>query len=412
MGQTTTTHTDARAQSAARTSRRAGEWRYWLGRALVIGFGLVLAWLLAEVFLRVGFDRLSPRTQAAIENVRVVPWDERRIVPLPPFNWDRDYQRVLEPGLRDYPVGVGSESFHVDSINLWGSRVGLRSREPQWPVEIAVLGDSFAMCFVEWDDCWVEQLHQRYRWSVMNLGQTSTGTRAHLALLQSLVLPLEPQVVIWQWYGNDFNDDYGLGLMRGEYAPLDTPLELPPEPDFGPLAAYSAVYALIRDAWWSATHDAPPGWGQTVEINGVDMRVGDDYSLSAFDLDRPGNALGFEQSMAALDEANHVIREELGAQWVIVLMPTKEEVYADALASVLGADYLANLAEGRTRLLAVCAERGWRCLDATPTLREAAQAGEVVYNGQDLHINPRGNAIVTELVGTYLIRAGMLPDRR
>jgi hypothetical protein len=42
------------------------------------------AWLLAEIGLRIAFDSLSPGAQGAIENVRVVPWDDGRIVPLPP----------------------------------------------------------------------------------------------------------------------------------------------------------------------------------------------------------------------------------------------------------------------------------------------------------------------------------------
>ncbi len=383
-----------------------------MARGFAVLFGLVMAWLLVEVGLRVAFHALPMDVQGAIENVRVVPWDERRIVPLPPFHWDLDYQRVLEPGLDDYPVHVGPESFTVDSIRLppeWNSRVGLRSRDLDWPVDIAVLGDSFAMCFVDWADCWVERLHRDYGWRVMNLGQTSTGTRAHLRLLTDLVIPMDPQVVVWQWYGNDFNDDYGLGLLRGDYAPLDEPPQLPPDPDFGPLAKYSAVYALARDKLWSATHAPPPAWGQMVEVFGEEMRVGDDYNLYAYDLSRPSNALGYEQTVAALDEADRVIREEIGAQWVIVLVPTKEEVYRDQLVDALGADYLDQLAEGRARMLALCEARGWRCLDATEPLRAAAQTGEQVYYARDLHINARGNAILAAYVGDYLVRERLLP---
>ena len=390
------THTSQTKTSTRKRLRR------WAGRAGAVAFGLGLAWLLLEMLLRVGFDALPPGVQASIENVRVVPWGERRIVPLPPFNWDADYQRVLEPGLDDYPIGVGETRFTIDSIALWGSRVGLRSNEPQWPVQVVVFGDSFSMCFTDFNDCWVEQLHQDTGWSVMNLGQTSTGTRAHLQMLKTFGTPLEPEVVIWQWYGNDFNDDYGLGLMRNEYDPLDTAPELTPEPDFGWIARYSAVYALLRDQLWKAQNDPPADWGRQMMVMGEDMRVGDDYNLYAFDLSRPSNALGWEQTVAALDEANHIVTNELGAEWIILLIPTKEEVYREYLEDELGTDYLDQISEGRARMLELCESRGWQCLDATATLRDAVQQGEHVYFPVDLHINPRGNELVAALVGDYL----------
>jgi hypothetical protein len=30
----------------------------------------------------------------------------------------------------------------------------------------------------------------------------------------------QPPLVIWQWFGNDFNEDYQLALTRGETASL------------------------------------------------------------------------------------------------------------------------------------------------------------------------------------------------
>jgi hypothetical protein len=380
-------------------------------RLAAILFGLLLAWLVLEVALRVAFEQMPPDIQGAIENVREVPWDERRIVPLPPFDHDIDYQRILKPGLDNYPLGVGAEKFHIDTISLWGARVGLRSDPPQWPVDIVVVGDSFAMCFVEFEDCWVERLHRDQGWNVMNLGQTSTGTRAHWLMLTTFGIRLEPRVVIWQWYGNDFNDDYGLGLLRGEYEPLDTPPQLEPEPDFGWLAKYSAVYAIIRDMIWQAGHD-PQSWGQTVTIHGKKMRVGDDYNLYAFDLSRPSNAFGWDLSVQTLDDAARIVREEMNAELVIVLVPTKEEVYADYLVDVLGQDYLDNLSEGRLRMQALCDERGWRCIDATDTFQAAARAGEIIYHAKDLHINPRGNVILADLVGGYLTDEGLLSARK
>ena len=381
--------------------------RIWLGRGVMVLFGLLAAWLLLEVMLRVGFDALPADAQAAIENVRVVPWSDDRIVPVPPWTADTDYQTILTPDLTHYRVGRGESLFHVDSISLWGARAGLRTNPPQWPVDIAVVGDSFTVCWTEFDDCWVERLHQDYAWSVMNLGLAGTGARSHLTVLRNFAIPLEPQVVIWQWYGNDANDDYGFGLLRGEYEPIDTPPDIESKPDFGWLACYSAVYALVRDQMWTSQHGTPPEWGQYVTVLGHDLRVGDEYNLYGFDLTRPANQHGWDQSIAALQEAASVVSEEMGVELLIVLIPTKEEVYADYVETALGTAYLDRLRDGRQRMLALCEAEEWHCLDMlTPFQREVA-AGHHVYYAVDLHVNPYGNAVVAAEVDAYLREMGL-----
>lgn len=370
-------------------------------------FGLLAAWLLLEVMLRVGFDALPSDAQAAIENVRVVPWRDDRIVPVPPWTADTDYQTILTPDLTNYRVGRGESLFHIDSISLWGARVGLRTNPPQWPVDIAAIGDSFTVCWTEFDDCWVERLHRDSAWSVMNLGLAGTGARSHLAVLRNFAIPLEPQVVIWQWYGNDANDDYGFGLLRGEYESIDTPPDIESKPDFGWLARYSAVYALLRDSVWTAQHGTPPEWGQTVTVLGHDLRVGDEYNLYGFDLARLANARGWEQSIAALQEAASVVSDEMGADLLIVLIPTKEEVYADYVEPVLGSAYLDRLRDGRDRMVAFCEAQAWHCLDMLGPFQREVAAGRHVYYTVDLHLNPHGNAVVAAAVDAYLRAMGL-----
>jgi hypothetical protein len=377
-------------------------WRTWARRAAAILWGLLLTWLILEVLLRVGFDALPSDAQIALENVRRVPWRTDRIVPAPPWTADTDYQTILTPGLDDYRVGRGESLFHVDSISLWGARVGLRTNPPQWPVDIAVLGDSFTLCWTEFDDCWVERLHRDYGWSVMNLGLAGTGARSHLLVLKNFAIPLEPDVVIWQWYGNDPNDDYGFGLLRGEYPALDTPPSLAVKPDFGELADYSAVYALLRDQLWTAQNGTPPEWGVFVDVFGTPMRVGEAYNLHGFNLERPGNTLGWEQGVAALTEAARIVREEMNAELLIVLIPTKEEVYAAYVEDTLGAEFLDNLREGRARMIALCAEQGWHCIDMLAPLQAEVSAGRHVYFAADLHLNPYGNRVLAATLAAAL----------
>jgi hypothetical protein len=366
---------------------------HWVGRLAGIAFGLVLAWLLLEVALRVEFDHLPYNVQGAIQYVRKVPWGKDRIVPEPPWTADKDYQTILKPDLKNYRVGHGESMFHIDSISLWG-----------------VVGDSFTVCWTEKVACWVQHLHDDFGWSVMNLGLAGTGARSHLQVLKNFAIPLQPKVIVWQWYGNDANDDHNLGLLRGEYSPLNEVVSLEAKPDFGKLAHYSALYALLRDQWWTYTHGTPKSWGQYVEILGRNMLVGDEYNLRGFDLSLPGNELGWEQGVQALEEAENIAHDDMNAEMVIVLIPTKEEVYASDVTGVLGKEYLDRLQEGRLRMKALCKERNWRCLDMLDALQAEVNAGHHVYYAVDLHLDPHGNEVLADTVGHYLIDEGLLSE--
>jgi hypothetical protein len=383
--------------------------RRWAGRLVGLIVGLLMSWLMLEALLRAGFDMLPPGIQAAIENVRMVPWHGATIAPEPPWGPDIDYQNMVPPGLKNRRLYFSDGKFDITTIKLWDGRVGFRSNPPQWPVDIAAVGDSFTFCFNAFDQCWVQRLHSDYGWSTMNLGERGTGSLAHLQILKTFGVPLKPKVVIWQWYGNDANEDYGMAVMRGETEPLEVVPPITPEPDYGWLADYSAVYALIRDR----LHDDPPGGGiKTVRVNGQNLRVDDPYNIYANDLSRPANQYGWTRMVEALDEANQIAAGQMNAALVIVLMPTKEEVYAATIAGDIGQEYLDTVSEGRLRLLALCAERGWRCLDLTGPLQDEVRAGHKVYYDIDHHITNYGNEVVARVAADYLITNGLLTAAR
>ncbi len=198
---------------AMRTIRR--RWANRVARPLV---ALLITWLALEVLMRAGYGLLPPSIRGAIENVRRVPWSEETIAPQPPWVPDRDYQNMVPPGLKNRRLYFSDGQFDITTISLWGGRAGFRSNPPEWPVDLAVVGDSFTFCFNAFADCWVQRLHSGYGWSTMNLGQRGTGSLAHLQILRTFGVPLEPRVVLWQWYGNDANEDYGMAVMRGETA--------------------------------------------------------------------------------------------------------------------------------------------------------------------------------------------------
>lgn len=378
-------------------------------RALALVFGLALAWLLLEVLLRVSFDALPQNVQGVIQHVRRVPWDDEHIIPVFPYELSREFQARIAPGLQDYPVHWGDAEFTFDTRQLWeGSAEGFRTTPPEWPMDIVAVGDSFTFCWTDFEDCWVEQLHTQFGWHVMNLGIPGTGSLSHERVVSTYAVPLEPQVVVWQWYGNDYKDDYDLARLRGEVGELrGEPTYASPVADYGPLADYSAVYRLLRDALDSPVEARESG-EHTVSVNGREMLLNE--RQGSHNLSYEMVQYGQGRTLAALENA-HEVADDLGAELVILLIPTKEEVYATWSREVIGDETLAYLVAGRQALLDECEARGWRCLDPTDTFAQAVSDGQTVYNAFDFHLNASGNRIAAELLGRYLIAEGLLDAR-
>lgn len=378
----------------------------WLARLLAVLFGIALAWLLLEIGLRLAFDALPPDTQGVLQHVRRVPWDEEHMVPPFPYIGSYEHQARLAPGHQDYPVRWGDASFSFDTISLWELPVGFRTHEPQWPVDLVAVGDSFTFCWTALEDCWVEKLGQEFGWSVMNLGIPGTGTLSHQSLLEPYAKPLEPQVVLWQWYGNDYKDDYDFDRIQDRVQPLPGPPEIAPPPDHGRFAEYSAVYRLLRDWWYRRDRPAVEN-GFVTQINGREMFFTD--RLGEYDFAYENVQYGYDRALEALSQSRAYIQQEMNADMVIVLIPTKEELYADHLTDRLDASHIAKLREGRERLLATCEERNWRCLDLSPAFQEALSAETPLYHAFDFHLDASGNALLAQVLGDYLIAEGLLP---
>jgi len=374
-------------------------------RLLAVVVGLLLAWLMLEVLLRVGFDALPRGAQGVIQHVRRVPWDDEHIIPVFPWETSREYQARMPANLTDYPVHWGDAQFTFDTISLWDGIEGFRTTPPQWPVDLVAVGDSFTFCWTDFEDCWVEQLHRQFGWSVMNLGVPGTGSLSHQMTMGTYAVPMKPRVVVWQWFGNDYKDDYDNARIRGEVEALGGPPALSdPVPDYGPLADYSAVYRLLRD-WLDRRDENTADSEAVVAVNGRDVLF--NKRMGSHDLRYESVQWGWDRTLAALEQA-HTLAEGMGAELVLLLIPTKEEVYAAWSTEALGEDMIAYLVEGRMALLEQCAQREWRCVDATDTFVAAVNEGQTVYNAFDFHLDASGNRLAAELLGRYLIEQGLL----
>ncbi|MDQ7033319.1 MAG: SGNH/GDSL hydrolase family protein [Anaerolineae bacterium] len=164
----------------------------------------------------------------------------------PAWQQNRDHYWALRPNLDNVlQYGSPTVSFRLSTAELWeGGGIGFRATVPiDYEVHSVVVGDSFGMCFTERADCWVEQLAGNLGQNIVNLSQPVTGTSSHLRILRDFGQPLQPPLVIWQFFGNDFNDDYGLAVFREEIESLEDEADTVQSTE---ARAWTALYAVLE----------------------------------------------------------------------------------------------------------------------------------------------------------------------
>ncbi|MCE7945962.1 MAG: hypothetical protein DYG88_00870 [Chloroflexi bacterium CFX4] len=384
-----------------------------LKRLPVAIFGILFAFLVLEIAIRLLYGALPNGLQIALRFVHLTPFTEVRLAPLPLWQEDATYQMIVAPDVRNVEqVGSLSVRFRVDSYAWWGGRVGFRTPPPEnGAIAAAALGDSHTFCFTDADQCWVTLLSARMGVSIANLGQPVTGARSHARRYFDFVAKPElgltqPKLVLWQFFGNDYNDDYGLALLDGT---AQTPPRVPTAtPDDSPLAAwlrqYSATFALL-EALGRANDPQNTLFVDPYRViaGQIDIAFGRPYLREAFNMAEARNLEGEQLSQAAIKGTQQLV-EANGGRFVVILVPTKEETYRHLTAPYLGDEYLEQLAAPRLRLLAFCAAENITCFDLTAGLTARALQGQQLFFRDDIHLNAEGNRALAELVGDFLAR--------
>lgn len=407
--------TEQHTESAvAAESTSSNGLKTWLGRLAGIIFGLVMAWLLAEVMLRLLFFSLPPRVQLVLNRVHKTPFTDERLLPDPIWQSDTEYLTISRPVTDHEQFGSAEVRFTVNTETLWGSKAAFRTRQAAVDslVDGVVVGDSFTFCFTDEDECWVQRLGVLTDRNLINLGITSTGSISHLRVLATFGMPLEPPLVIWQWFGNDANEDFGLAELRGE-TEIRSPNPPPPVPELNWLEENSAFYTLLKlmlgpeDEFEASLQFHDPEYAESRDVA---LAFGQPYLWDAFDMSQPHNQYGWERTQEALHNAREMV-DSYGGTLVIVLMPTKEQVYREMSEPLLGEDKLALLDQPYNMMRDFCEAEGFTCIDLLPVFTEYAEAGEQIYYTTDMHLNPDGNAALARYLADWLAQhPDIFPD--
>lgn len=390
---------------------------------LMILLNLVLIAALLEGLLRIAAPSLPPQLSAPIFTVMTgEPYAQEWS---PAWIRNSDHYYIVQPGLQNaLQYGSPSVTFHIDTIELWeGGGIGFRNRPVDYAVDAVAVGDSFTFCFNEIEDCWVTLLGKNTGMGIVNLGQPVTGSISHELILRDFGTPYQAPIVIWQFFGNDFNDDYGLLVDQGRVEPVeDGDIErikaeaLPEEAEIirwlrKNSALFVSLEGILRGqpgGLWSSDPLFTPRY--RVPYPGGELRFGQPYELLSLDMAREANQIGREASRAAFESARERVAA-WGGQMLVILIPTREEVYAHLTEALMAPGEMDALRSARQSMLTLCDELRLNCLDLLDTLSGTALEEDALYFSDDLHLTPRGNAIVAETIQQWLDDQGWLPQR-
>jgi hypothetical protein len=260
-------------------------------------------------------------------------------------------------------------------------------------------------------------------------------------MLTDEALRFAPKViVVGLYFGNDLYDAYALAYTNERYAELrskqisdqikvDTiksrsQVLLDEEKSFhnnygrsSPsgwsfwLREHSAVGRLLnRNGLWPGATDIDyeidKAWANTYPEHGSvcedsDLRtvLTPTYRLTALDFDDPRIGEGLNITKETLGKIQQKV-EGHSAQLLVLLIPTKETVYADLMQSAgrLNGNY-ARLVEmesrARNEVASWCAEKHIKCTDALPDLRGALARRERIYpSTTESHPNAAGYRVL------------------
>lgn len=278
-------------------------------------------------------------------------------------------------------------SFRLDSR-------GFRNPEP-WPqpVRVVLLGDSMAFGYGASDGAdWPAKLRQRLPDSgLVNLGLIGSGTLQQERIYERFAAPLRPSLTLLALFaGNDLDDDRAFSRWleqgaEGSYRRFRGQGDRWLSGGLLGLAQRTHLFWFTSELVKNLTHRAR---GRTLELA--------DGSRLQLVLPRP-NAYGdadLDRTMAAVVRLQRKV-EGAGGRLLVLLMPTKEEVY------------LPLLGESAPSPSAAVAERlaklGLAALDLGEALRaRASRGGPPLYFAVDGHPNEAGQAIIAEAVESWL----------
>lgn len=276
---------------------------------------------------------------------------------------------------------------------------GFRNPEP-WPerADVVAVGDSWVFSYgVNDADAWPRQVERSLPGiRVMNFGLSGFGPEQYTRVYRRFGVPLHPQLLIYGMFpGNDLIDtgDFERWLAAGSPGNYNTWRTASRVRQLNtPVVGRSYVVLLLRESW--KNRKARFGSRTVTWRDGHHLRLtGDLYQPDALHA-RAGDPQ-FDSAFAALERAR-ILAAAQGTRVLVLLFPTKEEIYLPLLGDSVPRPLAPFAAE--------LARRGIEYIDLSGPFTAAAKDGRSIYFELDPHPNRDGYALIARTVTEYLRR--------
>ena len=301
---------------------------------------------------------------------------------------------------------------------------GFTNREP-WPdaVDVAVLGNSLLTGpGVGYDGQLTTLLQQRLGHPVLNLGLPGAGTEHLLRMYRTFAEPRRPKVVVaFLWVTWDI-------LNSGEFAAWLA--EGKPDSDYTHYrytfnethggAAPRPRPSRIEHAWYRLKGTLDRSYVVSSAYRGMKSVLGGRLVRHTVEFPSGDTLFLSGKDQARLSKAFHVIRnpdlrevffrpleqlrseaEARGSRFVIVLVPSKEEIYGGEENPAI----MRSVREVRAGL----ESRKLPTLDLYDLFRRAGRDSPLFFRA-DMHLNGPGNRVVADTVADWILSASVSHD--